>query len=154
MFMIDTKTDARLLAQPIGFWSSQTQKAVIAFVRGKLAALDVTQPLWWVLSHTEAAGGMDREALVAKLSGIAEDATTIPDAVEDARSRGWLLQSDTGHLSLTGAGKAAHARIGEVARSVRGELHKGVSDEDYLLVVKTLRKIIANAGGDASYPER
>ncbi|GIG66623.1 MarR family transcriptional regulator [Phytomonospora endophytica] len=152
--MIDTETDARLLAQPIGFWSAQTHRAVAAHVRGKFAELDVTQPLWWVLSHTEAAGGMDRDALAAKLRDITADDSTIPYAVEEARSRGWLVQSDAGRLTLTGAGRAAHARIGEVAGSVRGELHKGVSDEDYLLVVKTLRRIIANAGGEAVYPER
>ena len=150
--MIDSETDARLLARPVDFWSARTQKAVSAFMSARLAALDVTEPLWWVLAHTEAAGGMDRDALVATLSGIAEHASTIPDAIEEARSRGWLLHSDAGRLTLTGAGRAAHARIGEVAGDVRGELHKGVSDEDYLLVVRTLRRIISNAGGEAAYP--
>ncbi|MEV0649516.1 MarR family transcriptional regulator [Phytomonospora sp. NPDC050363] len=152
--MTDIETDARLLAQPIGFWASQTQLAVLAYVRGELAELGVTQPLWWVLSHTEAAGGMDRDALAAKLRGIVESDATIPEAVEDARGRGWLVQDDTGRLTLTGAGRAAHARIGEVAGGLRGVLHEGVSDEDYLVVVKSLRRIIANAGGHVRYPAR
>ncbi|MEU5282623.1 hypothetical protein N7925_14690 [Streptomyces sp. CA-278952] len=45
--------------------------------------------------------------------------------------------------------EAARVRLRELATEVRAEVHKGISDEEYVAALQVLRKMIANVEGDA-----
>ncbi|NEE10626.1 winged helix-turn-helix transcriptional regulator, partial [Streptomyces sp. SID7499] len=61
------------------------------------------------------------------------------------------LRIDDGQLlHLTDAGEAARARLRELAGEVRAEVHKGISDKEYVAALRVLRKMVANIEGDGT----
>ncbi|MEU6915337.1 MarR family winged helix-turn-helix transcriptional regulator [Streptomyces olindensis] len=143
--------DAELVKQPVGYWTWAANKTVMAYVRGRLAAIGITQPQWWVLHqvlHSE--NGVPRDEVIsAQQANLDVGAGIVPD-IDLLVERKLLVLDDAGRLRLTDEGRALHQRAAETQRSSRAEVHAGIPDEEYLITLKVLQRMIRNAGGDVS----
>ncbi|MEU7132720.1 MarR family winged helix-turn-helix transcriptional regulator [Streptomyces sp. NPDC046261] len=147
----NTPTDfASLAAQPIGYWSWVAHKAVIQHIRGAMARVDITQFQWWILNQADAAAGtgLTREQIRDNLCPVLDvGADTIAQSTDSLLARGWLAADEEGFLHLTDAGREARARTKEVVTRVRGEIHDGITDEEYVTALRVLQRMIENVGG-------
>ncbi|MFS8198279.1 MarR family winged helix-turn-helix transcriptional regulator [Streptomyces sp. CWNU-52B] len=148
-------TDDMLANQPIGYWSGLTQAAVTRQLRDAMALIDVTQPQYWVLNRVNGGGSAapSREEVVIQLTPLADGPHEIARVIDQLFHRGWL-RIDTGQrLHLTDAGEAARVRLRELVTELRGVVHEGISDEEYVAALKVLRRMVANVeGSKASSP--
>ncbi|KFG77451.1 transcriptional regulator [Streptomyces mutabilis] len=143
--------DGELVNQPIGYWTWAANKTLTAFVRGRLAAIGITQPQWWVLHqalHSEN-GVTRKEVISTHQANLDVGAGMAPDL--DLLVERMLLVSDAdGRLHITDEGRALHQRAAETQQASRRHVHAGVPDEEYLITLKVLQRMIRNAGGDVS----
>ncbi|OKH95573.1 MarR family winged helix-turn-helix transcriptional regulator [Streptomyces uncialis] len=141
-------TDDMLATQPIGYWSGLAHKAVTRKLRDAMARIDVTQPQYWVLNRVN--GGPvapSREEVVTQLTPLADGPHEIARVIDQLIHRGWLRTDAGQRLQLTDAGEAARARLRELATELRGVVHEGISDEEYVAALKVLRRMVANVEG-------
>ncbi|GLW10443.1 hypothetical protein Misp01_55710 [Microtetraspora sp. NBRC 13810] len=147
-------TDAELARQPIGYWSGAAHRAIIACIRGELAALGLSQPQYWVLRYLSAGDlspdgqGLTLAELTDRVRTYLGDRDDLEADVADLLERGWITR-DAGHrLWITEAGKEAHARGKAHAPGLRARIHDGIDDADYVTTLKVLRRMIRNVGDD------
>ncbi|MFI2782023.1 MarR family winged helix-turn-helix transcriptional regulator [Streptomyces sp. ALB3] len=140
-------TDDMLATQPIGYWSGLAHTAVTRRLRDAMARIDVTQPQYWVLNRVHGgAAGPTREEVVAQLGPLADGPRDISRVVDQLLHRGWLGQ-DGQRLRLTDDGEAARVRLRELVTGLRAEVHRGISDAEYVAALKVLRTMVANVEG-------
>ncbi|WP_112490866.1 MarR family winged helix-turn-helix transcriptional regulator [Streptomyces bacillaris] len=138
-------TDDMLATQPVGYWCGLTHEAVTRHLRDAMAKTDVTQPQYWVLNRVNGGpAAPSREEVVAQLTPLADGPHEIARVVDQLLHRDWLRVDDGQCLHLTDAGEAARVRMRELVTEVRAEVHKGISDEEYVAALKVLRKMVAN----------
>ncbi len=141
-------SDEELTWQPIGYWSGVAHQAVIKHIRDAMARAGITQPQWWILNQVEGdPSGRTREELEERLAHVAGDPYEIYRSVDIMLHQEWLATAEDGRLRLTDAGRAAKARIKERVVGIRAEMHDGITDEEYVAVLKVLRRMIRNTGG-------
>ncbi|UYM22922.1 MarR family winged helix-turn-helix transcriptional regulator [Streptomyces albus] len=144
-------TDDMLATQPIGYWSGLAHATVTRHLRDAMAKLDVTQPQYWVLNRVNGGpAAPSREEVVAQLTHLADGPHEIARVVDQLLHREWLRIDDGQLLHLTNAYQAARARLRELAAEVRAEVHKGISDDEYVAALKVLRTMVANVEGDGA----
>ncbi|MEU2894196.1 MarR family transcriptional regulator [Streptomyces albidoflavus] len=144
-------TDDMLATQPIGYWSGLAHATVTRHLRDAMAKLDVTQPQYWVLNRVNGGpAAPSREEVVAQLTHLADGPHEIARVVDQLLHREWLRIDDGRLLHLTNAGQAARVRLRELAAEVRAEVHKGISDDEYVAALKVLRTMVANVEGDGA----
>ncbi len=143
--------DAGLVRQPIGYWSWAAHEAVVTHIRGMLGELGLTQPQWWILSQlAESPEGRDRTELAAFLQGyLAVGAVGIHDEVEALAGRGLLAAREDRLLHITPEGAALQAEAAVRQRTVREQIHDGITDEEYIRTLKVLQRMIHNVDGKA-----
>ncbi|MEY7972321.1 MarR family winged helix-turn-helix transcriptional regulator [Saccharomonospora xinjiangensis] len=143
--------DDELVRQPIVYWAWAANKTLMAYVRGRLASIGVTQPQWWVLNQAvHSPDGITREeAISANQMNLDVGAGLAPD-IDLLVERGMLARGEDDRLRITDEGRALHQRAAETQRRNRGVVHAGISDEEYLTTLKVLQRMIHNAGGDVS----
>ncbi|MFC8172340.1 hypothetical protein [Streptomyces sp. NPDC057325] len=62
-----------------------------------------------------------------------------------------LLVSDAdGRLRITDEDRALHQRAAETQQAGRRQVHTGIPDEEYLITLKVLQRMMRNAGGEVS----
>ncbi|MEV3872718.1 MarR family transcriptional regulator [Streptomyces sp. NPDC049906] len=140
--------DEALVGQPAGYWTWAASKTLLAYARGRLAAIGITQPQWWVLHQVVLSeNGVTRdEAIRTHQARLDVGAGLVPD-IDLLVERALLLETD-GRLQITDEGRALHGRAAETQRANRERVHEGVSDEEYLITLRVLQRMIRNAGGD------
>ncbi|MCP9958501.1 MULTISPECIES: MarR family winged helix-turn-helix transcriptional regulator [Streptomyces] len=141
--------DAELVNQPIGYWMWAANKTVMAYVRGRLAAIGVTQPQWWVLHqarHSE--DGVTREEVMDAHRAHHDVGAGLAPDIDLLVERNLLVQGGDGRLRITDEGRELHRRAAETQRASRARVHEGIGDEEYLTALKVLQRMIVNAGGD------
>ncbi|WP_309050282.1 MarR family winged helix-turn-helix transcriptional regulator [Streptomyces sp.] len=139
-------TDDMLASQPIGYWSGVVHEAVTRRLRDAMARVDVTQPQYWVLNRVSAGPTPPgRDEVSEQLTPLAGGPREIPRVIDQLLHRGWLRLDEGQALRLTDAGEAARLRLRELATRLRAEVHRGISDEEYVTALKVLRAMIANA---------
>ncbi|GAA0667519.1 hypothetical protein GCM10010193_18960 [Kitasatospora atroaurantiaca] len=147
-------TDAELAVQPIGYWSGAANAAVIRYINDRMGELGVTQRHWWTLYQVGVSGtGLTREGLVTLMRRIRPyvDASALEPAVDELLGRELLSLDGEGRLRLTDPGAELRDRVMKLLPGIRAQIHDGVSDEDYVRVVKVLRRMIGNVGGNADF---
>ncbi|MFI5941523.1 MarR family transcriptional regulator [Streptomyces uncialis] len=88
-----------------------------------------------------------REEVVTQLTPLADGPHEIARVIDQLIHRGWLRTDAGQRLQLTDAGEAARARLRELATELRGVVHEGISDEEYVAALKVLRRMVANVEG-------
>ncbi|MBT0771209.1 MarR family transcriptional regulator [Kineosporia sp. J2-2] len=136
-------------AQPIGYWSGAAYRAVVGRIRAELAFEQLTQPHWWTLNHVGGAPGTwNRADLADRLQPYDDLGIELEDVFDDLIERGWLSEDDDA-FSLTPAGEAGLARARERNAGAHAETLDGIDPADYVTTINTLRRMIANLGGDS-----
>ncbi|MER6391848.1 MarR family winged helix-turn-helix transcriptional regulator [Streptomyces sp. NPDC001523] len=138
-------TDDTLATQPIGYWSGLAHTAVTRQLRDAMAGIDVTQPQYWVLNRVN--GGPrppSREQVATELTPLADGPHEIPRVVDQLLHRGWLSIDDDRGLHLTEAGESARVRLRALVTELRSVVHEGIPDEEYVIALKVLRRMVAN----------
>lgn len=142
-----------IAAQPIGAWTGDAYRRVVGGIREALDAEKLTQPHWWTLNHAAGAPGRwARDDLTARLAPYEDLGIDFDGVYDDLVARGWLRE-DGGTLTLTEAGTAGLERARERNSRVHRQTLDGIPDEDYVTTINTLRRIVANLGGDPNIPE-
>ncbi|MFF1874879.1 MarR family winged helix-turn-helix transcriptional regulator [Kitasatospora herbaricolor] len=145
-------TDEQLAGQPVGYWTGEAHAAVIAFINAEQGKLGVTQRHWMTLNRLAIVeGGLTREGLAEALGRYMTpqigDVSTYGVVLDDLVDRGWITPGPDGRLTLTEAGHAGRAELLAIAPGVRDRIHEGIPDEEYVLALKVLRRMIANVSG-------
>ncbi|MEV6688182.1 MarR family winged helix-turn-helix transcriptional regulator [Streptomyces sp. NPDC051130] len=141
-------TDDMLASQPIGYWSSQAHAVVTRHLRDAMAAIDVTQPQYWVLNSVKYwPAAPSRNEVAAQLLSLADGQHEIPRAVAQLLHRDWLRTDAGDRLYLTDGGEAARIRLRELVTELRAVVHDGISDGEYVAALKVLRRMISNVEG-------
>ncbi|MFH8616613.1 MarR family winged helix-turn-helix transcriptional regulator [Streptomyces sp. NPDC017979] len=146
--------DADLVNQPAGYWTWAANKTLLAYARGRLAAIGVTQPQWWVLNqvlHGED-GAARADVIAAQQANLDVGAGGLAPDIDLLVERKLLLQDADARLRITDEGRALHRHAAETQRANRERVHAGISDEEYLITLKVLQRMIHNAGGNVPRP--
>ncbi|MGW6843102.1 MarR family winged helix-turn-helix transcriptional regulator [Streptomyces sp. NPDC054958] len=142
----------QLAAQPIGYWTRAAADLVIGGLRAALAQEQLTQPHWWTLNHIAGAPGQwTRQALTAKLAPFDDQHTDFETVYADLTARGWLTETDH-RLTLTEAGEAGRLRAHDRNAKVHATMRQGLDDATYAATIDTLRRLVANLGGNGDLP--
>ncbi|MFE4694986.1 MarR family winged helix-turn-helix transcriptional regulator [Streptomyces sp. NPDC056749] len=143
-------TDDALATQPVGYWSGLAHAAVTRHLRDAMARIDVTQPQYWVLNRVHGGpAAPTREEVVAQLTPLADGPHDISRVVDQLLHRGWLGEEGQ-RLVLSADGEAARLRLRELVTGLRAEVHRGISDAEYVAALKVLRTMVANIEGRAT----
>ncbi|MEU7579471.1 MarR family winged helix-turn-helix transcriptional regulator [Streptomyces sp. NPDC041068] len=144
-------SDADLVNQPVGYWSSAAGAAVVHHIRTTLAEYGLTQPQWWVLNQLlTAPEGRPREEVVAVLRGYLEVGEgSLHHDIGALHDRGLITEDAAGRIALTDEGRALQARVAGRQKQLRAEIHEGITDEEYVHALKVLQRMIHNVGGSA-----
>ncbi len=145
-------SDADLLNQPIGYWSSAAGAAVVNHIRTALAELGLTQPQWWILNQLLDAPpeGRDRDEVVAVLRGYLETGeSALRHNIGALHDRGLVTEDAAGRIALTEAGRELRDGVAARQRDILAEIREGVTDEDYVHTLKVLQRMIHNVGASA-----
>lgn len=146
-------SDAELAAQPAAYWTGVAYEALIAFTRARHVEFGVTQPQLWLLRNLSSSDispdghGMSVPELEQAMSGYLRAEDDLASEAEVLLRRGWLTRDDADRLWLTEAGEAARGDLRKHARAIRGQIHQGIDDVDYVAALKVLRQMIRNVGG-------
>ncbi|MEV0633977.1 MarR family transcriptional regulator [Streptomyces sp. NPDC050619] len=152
---IKTYSHEELAAQPIGWWSSETGRRMVAALRERLAAEDLTQPHWWTLNHVAGKPGtFTRATLSARLTAYDDQGIDFDGVYDDLVARGWMTEAaGTRTMTLTEAGEAGRLRARERNLRVHEQAHEGVDPADFVTTINVLRRMVANLGGDGDLPD-
>ncbi len=131
--------------QPIGLLLKQADAALTSALNAALAAHDLPRHQWQVLRTIARRGPLAEGDLAAAVRPFAAEAPTAP-LVADLVARGWLRR-DGPVLRLTDLGERRHAEVAEAVDGVRARAVQGIPAEDYVRVLRTLERIVANLGG-------
>ncbi|WP_405660359.1 MarR family winged helix-turn-helix transcriptional regulator [Streptomyces sp. RK9] len=147
-------SDAGLIDQPIGYWSSAAGKAVVHHIRAMLAENGLTQPQWWVLNQVVGhENGRDRKEVVQVLRGYLEFGEgPLEHDIDSLIGRGLLTQDPDvagAPLHVTDAGAELRDRVAALQERTRAEIHEGIDDADYVQALKVLQRMIHNVDGQA-----
>lgn len=96
---------------------------------------------------TERRGACRPDEVAAQLLPLADGRHEIPRAVAQLLHRGWLRADAGDRLYLTDAGEAARMRLRELVTELRAVVHDGIRDEECVVALKVLRRMISNVGG-------
>lgn len=144
----------QLATQPIGYWTGAAYREVVGRIRRELATESLTQPHWWILNHVAAAPARwTRAELAAKLTRYDDQDTDFDEVFDDLANRGWTTADETGALTLTEAGEASRLRARERNLRAHEQMHTGITEEDYVVTLDVLRRVIANLDGDSDLPQ-
>ncbi|MCX3062138.1 MarR family winged helix-turn-helix transcriptional regulator [Streptomyces beihaiensis] len=149
-------TDAQLAQQPVGYWTGAVRAAVVQYINGRLGELGLTQPHWWSIYQLgESRSRLTRDELLERVSRQRPyvDVSTLGPAVDDLLGSEQLRVDEAGRLSLTETGTALRDRVLALLPEVRAQIHDGISEEDYVFVVKVLRRMLGNIGGDTGFDQ-
>ncbi|MFG2994709.1 MarR family transcriptional regulator [Streptomyces sp. NPDC048257] len=142
----------QLAAQPIGYWTREAANLVIGGLRTALAEESLTQPHWWTLNHIAGTPGQwTRPALTEKLTPFDDQDTDFEAVYADLTARGWLTEADD-RLTLTEAGEAGRIRAHDRNAKVHAAMREGIDDAAYAATINTLRRLVANLGGNGDLP--
>ncbi|MEU3600005.1 MarR family winged helix-turn-helix transcriptional regulator [Streptomyces sp. NPDC006798] len=149
--MTDSRDDAELLRQPIGYWTWAAGKTVLAYARARLAAIGVTQPQWWVLNHVVGSGdGATRDELLAANQDNLDVGAGLAPEIDVLLERKLLVRGDDDRLRITEEGRELRDRAAGIQRANREKVCEGITEEEYLTTVRVLRRMTRNVGADVS----
>ncbi|MEV6525937.1 MarR family transcriptional regulator [Longispora sp. NPDC051575] len=141
-----------LATQPIGYWSTETSRLVLARIRAELALDDLTQPHWWTLNHVAGTPGTwTRAALIERLAPFDNLGVDFEKMHDDLLARG-LLREDAGTLHVTESGEATRLRAKDRLDAAHEQIHAGIDPADYVAALNVLRRMIANLDGNPDLP--
>ncbi|GAV44886.1 MarR family winged helix-turn-helix transcriptional regulator [Streptomyces acidiscabies] len=148
-------TDADLAAQPVAYWTGVAYEATIAHIRAHMAELGTSQPQFWILRnlsrHDLSPDGHGRTVVELRdaMTTYLRPEDDLAAEAESLLAKGWISRDGDDRLWITEAGEEARTAVKRHAPAVRGQMHEGIDDADYVTTVKVLRRLVRNAGDPA-----
>jgi hypothetical protein len=133
--------------RPIGWWARRLDGALESLLHRSLAAAGGDRRLWQVL-HTLSEGPAAHGVVWSALEPFADSASGPQAAVAHLVADG-LVSDVAGTLSLTEAGRERHDLLARQVEQDRAAVMDGLTDTDYLVAVRTLAVMVANAEAHA-----
>ncbi|MBW1601118.1 winged helix-turn-helix transcriptional regulator [Streptomyces sp. JJ66] len=149
-------TDAELQHQPLGYWTGAASEAIVGHIRAALRrAGGLSQPQWWVVNRVrDATGGATAAEVIETIAAGRPyvDVSGLRAEIDDLLTRGLLRADADRRLRLTEEGAALVEHLWrEVMPATLGQVREGIGDAEYAAVIRLLRRMIRNVGGDASF---
>ncbi|MFE2291066.1 MarR family transcriptional regulator [Streptomyces sp. NPDC059452] len=150
---VSSLSDAELATQPAAYWTGVAYEALIAFTRAQQAELGFTQPQFWLLRNLSKhdispdGQGMTVPELQQAMRSYLRFEDDLHAEAQVLLERGWLTRDGEGRLWITEAGEEARTGLKRHAPEIRGRIHEGIEDADYVTALKVLRQMIRNTGG-------
>jgi DNA-binding MarR family transcriptional regulator len=132
-----------LLRQPIGRWLRLADRAITEHVNAVLREEGLSRVHWQALNVVAANGEVSRDSLLAALHEFV-GGPALDQIVTDLTRRSWLSETHGDHLKLTDAGRGAHRSVSALMDGVRDRSMRGISREEYAVVIQTLQRMVAN----------
>src|SRR3954453_15959583 len=105
--------------RPFGYWVKHIDRRIEEMGRRVLAEEGLNRRFWQVL-NTIASGPVGPEDLDRALAPfISDDEPPMRPSVDQRAARRWVVRTDEGHITLTDAGRDAHARTAERMHAAR-----------------------------------
>jgi DNA-binding MarR family transcriptional regulator len=109
----------------------------------------VSRSQWQVLNSIHEAGHITKEQLFETMQTFISQAE-LERILTDFSGRGWLVQTEKGLFQLSGEGRAEYQHILELQEDVRKRAMRGVTEEEYMTVIRVLQRIVNNLEGKSS----
>jgi DNA-binding MarR family transcriptional regulator len=132
-----------LLRQPIGRWLRLADRAITEHVNAVLREEGLSRVHWQALNVVAANGEVSRDSLLAALHEFVGE-PVLDQIVTDLTRRGWVSETHGDDLKLTDAGEEAHRSVSALIDGVRDRSMRGISREEYAVVIQTLQRMVAN----------
>ncbi|BDH57861.1 MarR family winged helix-turn-helix transcriptional regulator [Tsukamurella sp. PLM1] len=146
---METYTDDRILAQPIGYWASMTGRSAVTFIRATLESHGLTQPQWWTLNYIAARpDGVTLDEVVEYHRGFVDTDDALRPDVLALVATGLLTESD-GALALSPQGAQRRDETWPDIRAALARIRDGVTDAEFITTIRTLQRMIENVGDPA-----
>jgi DNA-binding MarR family transcriptional regulator len=129
--------------RPIGYWLKAADQAITARVDAAQRADGVTRLRWQVLNTISEATDRSRDQILAALHMFLDE-PALDTVLTALRNNGWIVADTSEDISLTEAGRQAHARILARQAEVRQQVMRGISADEYATVLRVLKRIVAN----------
>jgi Mn-dependent DtxR family transcriptional regulator len=130
--------------KPIGYWLKHLDRLIEDRFDATLAATGLARRHWQLL-NTLHAGPASVAGLTESLRPFwTEGDLTVDEVVAELAGRGWISMADDGRWALTPEGVAGHAEIRAKVHAARRAITDGISADEYVRTVGTLRRMAEN----------
>ncbi len=132
------------MQQPIGYWLKHLDQLIEAAAERAFAKEKLSRRHWQIMnvlrqSPQEAAGLTE-----AMRPFWGPGAVTLDEIIGELTARGWLARDNSGRYALTPAGRDGHAAVATKVAGIRSAFLTGLTEDDYLRTVQTLRLMAEN----------
>lgn len=145
---METYSDERILTQPLGYWTSMAGRSSVTYIRATLSRHDLTQPQWWILNYVAANPRSHTDSVIEYHRGFIDTDDELRPAVESLVGDG-LLESTDDVLSITPSGQTRREATWPSVNTALATLRTGISDSEFITTIRTLQRVIDNAGAAA-----
>ncbi|MGA9749420.1 MAG: hypothetical protein WBQ50_18370 [Nocardioides sp.] len=128
------------LTRPIGWWLKEADARLDAAFDVALGSKGVDRRGWQVLASLSR-GPSPRAQLLSALTSF-DPPVVVDRVIDDLSSRGWI-DDTTDSLQLSQAGSSQYAGLVPLVDDVRGRVAAALSDEEYLVLVGLLSRLVA-----------
>jgi DNA-binding MarR family transcriptional regulator len=136
--------------RPFGYWVKHIDQRIEEMGRRVLAEDGLNRRLWQVL-NTIASGPISPEQLDQTMAPfISDDEPTMRPYVDGLADRGWVTRTGDGDITLTDAGRDAHARTAERMLAARARVVEGLSNDDYDTLMSLLQRVAGNLDAEVA----
>jgi predicted transcriptional regulator of viral defense system len=133
-----------VVIKPIGYWLKHLDRLIEAAAERSFAEEKLSRRHWQVMNVLRESS-QDTAGLSAAIRPFwGTGAVTLDEITGDLTARGWLARDDSGRYALTPAGHGGHAEVATKVHGIRSALITGLTEDDYLRTVQTLRRMAAN----------
>lgn len=142
---------------PIGYWLKQADNLLTEQIDKAQSVHGVTRSDWQVLNTLKEAGSASREQIFETMRTFI-DASQLDKIVNDLTERGWVEPRRAGEagpeaLQLTEEGQRQHAAIFATQKEIRQRAVQGISEEEYVTVLRVLQQMVNNLNGSGEKPQ-
>jgi hypothetical protein len=127
---------------PIGYWLKHVDRLIEDAVDRVLADHRLTRRHWQVLNGLN--GGPATAEEIGALPFWTAGPLSPDEAIGDLIARGWCSRTDDGRYALTLDGRSALAALARRVGDVRARTARGITREEYVALVRTLRRMAEN----------
>lgn len=140
--------------KPIGYWLKCLDRLIEDGIDGVLRDEGLSRRHWQLMNLLRT-NPADPAAIAESMRPFwGEGEVGLDDVVRGLTRRGWARRGNDGRLELTLQGETAHGEITAKVQPVRDALTDGITTEEYVAVVDTLRHMadnLAKVGGAFSH---
>ncbi|WP_433656603.1 MarR family winged helix-turn-helix transcriptional regulator [Nocardia sp. CA-128927] len=129
----------------IGYWLVELDRLITARFDEDLAAGELSRRHWQIL-HSLSDGPQQASALYTALDTFLADSAEWDAELASVVAKG-LVVDESGTLSLTDAGRAAHDQAWRRIGARRRQMTDGITDEQFAETMRVLEKMAVNMAG-------